>query len=65
MAARGKSAGKLLSEVRQRAAEGWPAGLVVLHGDSTFHLDAAQKAILDAVVPAEAGEYALTVYGDD
>jgi DNA polymerase-3 subunit delta len=65
MAARGKSAGKLLGEVRQRAAEGWPAGLVVLHGDSTFHLDAAQKAILDAVVPAEAGEYALTVYGDD
>jgi DNA polymerase-3 subunit delta len=65
MAARGKPAGRLLGEVRRRAAEGWPAGLVVLHGDSTFHLDAAQKAILDALVPAGAGEYALTVYGDD
>ena len=55
----------LLREVQRKASDGWPPGLVVLSGDSTFHLDAAQRAILDAVVPPDAGEYALTVFGDE
>ena len=63
--ARHRAPGALLGEVRQRAQQGWPAGLVVLSGDSAYHLDAAQKAILEAVAPAEAGEYGLTVYGDE
>lgn len=57
--------GDVLRKVQGLAAEGWPAGLVVLGGNSAFHIDAAQRAILDAVVPAAAGEYALTVYGDE
>ena len=32
----------LLREVQRQAAEGWPLGLVVLSGDSAFHIDAAQ-----------------------
>ena len=56
---------RLLEEVRQKAERGWPSGLVVLSGDSTYHIDAAQRAILEALVPAGAGEYGLTVYGDE
>ncbi len=55
----------LLRGVQRKAAEGWPPGLVVLSGDSAFHIDAAQRAILDVVVPPDAGEYAVTVYGDE
>ena len=57
--------GKLLREVQQQAAEGWPAGLVVLGGDSSYHVDAAQRAILAAIVPPGAGDFGLTVYGDE
>ena len=32
--ARTQAPGRLLSEVRKRAREGWPGGLVVLHGES-------------------------------
>ncbi len=63
MAARGP--GELLREVQRKAAAGWPEGLVILSGNSSFHLDAAQRAILDVLVPADAGPYALTVYGDE
>ncbi len=59
------AAGELLREVQRKAAAGWPSGLVVLSGDSAYHLDAAQRAILDAIVPADAGAYALTVFGDE
>jgi len=61
----GRSPGELLREVQRRAAEDWPVGLVILCGDSTYHLDAAQNAILKALVPADAGAYALTVFGDE
>lgn len=57
--------GEVVRQVRELVGKGWPAGLVVLSGDSAFHVDAAQRAILDAVVSKEAGEYALTVYADE
>ena len=60
-----RAPGELLREVQRKAAAGWPPGLVVLSGDSAFHVDAAQRAILEALVPAAAGEYGLTVYGDE
>jgi len=60
-----RAPGELLRDVQRMAAAGWPPGLVVLSGDSAFHLDAAQRAILDSIVPADAGPYALTVYGDE
>ena len=63
--AAGRGPGALLREVQQKAAAGWPHGLVVLSGDSAYHIDAAQRAILDSIVPAAAGAYALTVFGDE
>ncbi len=55
----------LLREVRSRAGSGWPAGLAVLTGDDAYHLDAAQDAILAALVPPGTGDLALTVFGGD
>lgn len=63
--ARSRPPGKLLQDVQRMAADGWPEGLVVLSGDSSYHADAAQRAILDAVVESGAGEYGLTIYGDE
>ncbi len=43
---------------------GWPAGLTVLTGGDLFHLDRAQRALLEALAPAGDSEFALTVYGE-
>ncbi len=51
----------LRSELSRR---GWPPGLTVLTGDDLFHLDLAQKALLDHLVPAAEAGYALSVFGD-
>ena len=53
-----------LRAVQQGLAKGWPAGLTVLTGDDLYHLDQAQRALLRELVPGEASEFALTVYGE-
>ncbi len=53
-----------LRAVREELARGWPAGLTVLTGDDLYHLDQAQRALLSELVPGEASEFALTVYGE-
>lgn len=53
-----------LPAVQQELARGWPAGLTVLTGDDLYHLDGAQRAILGELVPGEASEFALTVFGE-
>ena len=53
-----------LRAVQQQLARGWPAGLTVLTGDDLYHLDQAQRAILSELVPGEATQFALTVYGE-
>ena len=53
-----------LRAVQQELARGWPAGLTVLTGDDLYHLDKAQRAILSELVPGEATQFALTVYGE-
>jgi DNA polymerase-3 subunit delta len=60
-----EGAAERLRRVRATIDSGWPAGLTVLAGDDVWHLDRVQRALLDALVPAEGGEFALTVYGDD
>jgi len=45
-------------------AKGWPPGLTVLTGDDVYHLDRAQAAILDHLVPQKNGDFALSVAGD-
>lgn len=54
----------VLRELHKRLAQGWPAGLTVLSGDDLYHLDIAQRALLAALLPEHATEFALTVYGE-
>lgn len=57
----------VLGAVRRRLAsrEGWPSGLTVLTGPDVYHLDAAQAALLEALVPAGEEAFVLTSFGDD
>jgi DNA polymerase-3 subunit delta len=62
----GRSGRAVLADVRRRlAGDGWPPGLTVLTGPDAFHLDAAQRDLLAALVPAEDAAFALTVFGDE
>jgi len=70
--ARGASGGRaepsvrVLKRLREELTEGaWPAGLTLLTGEDLYHLDQAQRALLQALVPPEASEFALTTYGDE
>lgn len=56
---------RVLEALRAESERGWPAGLVVLTGDDLYHIDAALRLLLEALVPDEASEFALTVFGDD
>jgi DNA polymerase-3 subunit delta len=57
---------RVLDKLRRRLDEkAWPAGLTVLSGDDPFHLDLAQKALLDALVPEESSDFALTLFGEE
>ena len=53
-----------LRAVQQELARGWPVGLTVLTGDDLYHLDQVQRTLLRELVPGEASEFALTVYGE-
>ena len=52
-----------LESVTRELTSGWPPGLVVLTGDDLYHLDRAQRALLQALAPD--GGFGLTVYGDE
>jgi DNA polymerase-3 subunit delta len=58
-------ASRVLAEVRHGLERGWPAGLTVLSGDDLFHLDAAQRELLAALVPEEDSDFALTLFGSE
>ncbi len=63
---RGAAGHVTLRKLRDALAKGdWRAGLTVLTGDDLYHLDRAQRALLEALVPAESSELALTVYGQE
>lgn len=68
MAARGPKGppgGEVLRAVLARLKRGWPPGLTVLTGDDLFHLDAAQQAILERLLPpGECDALSLSVFGD-
>jgi DNA polymerase-3 subunit delta len=53
-----------LTKVRKSLEKGWKPGVTVLTGDDHYHLDAAQKELIGALVPQEDAEYGLTVYGE-
>jgi len=62
--AEGPWGGAALTAVRTRIAKGWPPGLTVLTGDDLYHLDGAQAAILDHLVPDGSALFALSIVGD-
>ena len=43
----------------------WPPGLTVLTGDDLYHLDRAQKALLETLVAPDESDFALTVFGEE
>ena len=62
----GASGVELLREVAQGLAAGWPAGLTVLSGDDLYHLDRAQRLLLDGLTGgADASGFGRTVFGED
>jgi len=63
-AGEGPSGATVLRKLKASLLRGVEPGLTVLTGEDLFHLDAAQKALLSSLVPAESPEFALTVYGD-
>jgi DNA polymerase-3 subunit delta len=62
--AEGPWGGAVLERVRETIASGWPPGLTVLTGDDLFHLDRAQRAILEALVPDPGDPFACTVFSE-
>jgi len=61
----GPTGAELLREVAARLAAGWPAGLTVLTGDDLYHLDKAQRLLLEGLAGADASGFGLTVFGED
>ncbi len=61
----GPSGADLVAAVAKKAAAGWPAGVTLLTGTDLYHLDRAQKVLLDALVPEADREFGLTVFGDE
>ncbi len=57
--------GAVLKTALATLKKGWPPGLTVLTGDDLYHLDQAQAAILNDLVPEDAGAFGLSVVGDD
>jgi len=57
--------GRVLKSVREQIARGWPAGLTLLTGTDLFHLDWAQRELLEHLAPAANGEFGRSVVGDE
>jgi len=57
-------ADRVLREVRQSLRQGWTPGLTVLTGEDAYHLDAAQAALLEHLVPGEGSDFVLTLWGE-
>ena len=63
--ARPEAAGTVLRRLRGQLRNGWPPGLTLLSGDDLYHLDAAQRELLSALVPEGDSDFGLTVYGSE
>jgi DNA polymerase-3 subunit delta len=57
-------AGTVLRRLRKSLERGWKPGLTVLTGEDSYHLDAAQSALLEHLAPGEGSEFGLTVVGE-
>jgi len=57
--------GAVLKTALAKLVEAWPPGLTVLTGDDLYHLDRAQSAILDHLVPDKTDAFGLSIAGDE
>jgi DNA polymerase-3 subunit delta len=59
------SARATLAQMRKKLSRGWPSGLTLLTGEDRYHLDTAEREILEVLAPRESSEFALTIFGDE
>jgi DNA polymerase-3 subunit delta len=57
--------GELLREVEKELGREWTPGLTVVSGDDLYHLDRAQRQLLEVLTRDDASEFGLTVFGED
>ena len=55
----------LLRKVEKELEREWPPGLTVLSGDDLYHLDRAQRRLLEVLTQDDASDFGLTVFGED
>lgn len=55
----------VLAGVRSRLKKGWASGLTVLTGEDRYHLDLAQREILEHLDGGDPSAYGRTVLGDE
>jgi len=60
----GSTGRTVLAKIRKTLEQGWKPGVTVLTGDDHYHLDAAQRELVQSLVPEQDAEYGLTVYGE-
>ncbi len=54
-----------LRRVSEGLKRGWPPGLTLLTGEDLYHLDRAQRLLLEALTEGDASGFGLTVWGED
>jgi DNA polymerase-3 subunit delta len=55
----------LLRQVEKELGREWTPGLTVLCGDDLYHLDRAQRSLLEALTEGDDSEFGLSVFGED
>jgi DNA polymerase-3 subunit delta len=58
------SAATTLKRVAREIERGWPPGLTLLTGEDLYHLEHAERTLIDALVPRATSDFAVTVFGD-
>ena len=61
----GMGGAALLRKVRAELQTGWPPGLTLLTGDDLYHLDRAQRALLEALAGEDESAFGRTQFGDE
>jgi len=56
---------ELLREIEEDLGRGWTPGLTVLCGDDLYHLDRAQKKLIEVLTQDDPSEFGLTVFGEE
>jgi DNA polymerase-3 subunit delta len=57
--------GDLWRKIDKELARGWSPGLTVLSGDDLYHLDRAQRRLIEVLTGDDPSEFGLTVFGDE